>query len=68
MQLNVWGGAAFGYSVWLGSTFIGTWEGNAPSGNHTDTFTLPPLTKGSEYVLTVIQDHMGELCTMSSLG
>lgn len=58
--LDVWGGSAFGYSLWLDSTFIGSWVGDAIHSTYESTFKFPTLLKaGSEHVLTVLQDHMG---------
>ncbi|TFK43322.1 glycoside hydrolase family 35 protein [Crucibulum laeve] len=58
--VDVLGGSAFGYSVWLDSTFIGSWEGDAVHGEFTGTFNFPAvLAKGSAHVLTILQDHMG---------
>ncbi|KAF8165127.1 glycoside hydrolase family 35 protein [Crassisporium funariophilum] len=59
-KVRVMGGAAFGYSVWLDSTFIGSWEGDAVHGDFEGTFNFPAkLTAGSSHVLTILQDHMG---------
>ncbi|EJD54068.1 beta-galactosidase [Auricularia subglabra TFB-10046 SS5] len=58
--VDVQGGAAFGYSVWLDSSFIGSWEGNDKSGSHQGTFPFPStLAAGSKYIITILQDHMG---------
>lgn len=58
--VNVQGGAAFGYSIWLDGSFIGSWEGNDKSASHEGTFTFPKtLTAGSKHVITILQDHMG---------
>ncbi|GLB33458.1 putative beta-galactosidase, domain 3 [Lyophyllum shimeji] len=58
--LEVWGGSAFAYSVWLDSTFIGSWEGDAVHGGYEGTFHFPTLlAPGSAHVLTILQDHMG---------
>ncbi|EJD54069.1 putative beta-galactosidase A, partial [Auricularia subglabra TFB-10046 SS5] len=38
--VNVQGGAAFGYSVWLDSSFIGSWEGTARHHNFTGSHGL----------------------------
>ncbi|KAJ7283442.1 glycoside hydrolase family 35 protein [Mycena rebaudengoi] len=57
---RVWGGAAFSYSVWLDSTFLGSWEGDSLHADFEGTFPFPkPLPKGSAHVLTILQDHMG---------
>ncbi|KAG6919301.1 hypothetical protein DXG01_007434 [Tephrocybe rancida] len=57
---GVQGGSAFAYSVWLDSTFLGSWEGDATHADYNGTFTFPsPLKQGSAHVLTILQDHMG---------
>jgi hypothetical protein len=53
------GGAAFGFSAWLNGTFIGSWEGNSPTSQQNKTFPFARLAKGKNYVITVLQDHMG---------
>ncbi|WYZ36897.1 hypothetical protein EsH8_II_000403 [Colletotrichum jinshuiense] len=53
------GGNAYGASVWLGDEFLGSWVGNAVAPARNSTFALPNLTKGKDYVLTVVVDHMG---------
>ncbi|KAF8204850.1 glycoside hydrolase family 35 protein [Pholiota molesta] len=54
------GGSAFGYSVWLDSAFIGSWEGDAVHSDYEGTFTLPKaLAKGSNHTITILQDHQG---------
>ncbi|GAW27353.1 putative glycoside hydrolase family 35 protein [Rosellinia necatrix] len=62
LYLSTAGGGGFGHSVWLGSTFLGSWAGSrAGARNHTLAF--PPslrLTRGRTYVFTVLIDHMGQ--------
>lgn len=59
-KVRVIGGSAFGFSVWLDSTFIGSWEGDAVQSDHEGTFTLPnTLAKSSSHIITILQDHMG---------
>ncbi|KAL2851105.1 beta-galactosidase extracellular [Aspergillus pseudoustus] len=53
------GGNAFGSSVWLNSTYIGSWIGSANEGSHKSTYSLPELITGQAYVLTVVVDNMG---------
>lgn len=60
LQLQMIGGLAFGYSVWLDDQFIGSWEGDAPHTDYNSTHTFPQsLKSGSKHVLTILQDHMG---------
>ncbi|KKY15881.1 putative beta-galactosidase e [Phaeomoniella chlamydospora] len=58
---NISGGYGFGYSIWLNSTFLGSFTGtNAPS-FRIQTLPFPtPLTKNSHYILTILIDHMGQ--------
>ncbi|KAG6896614.1 hypothetical protein C0992_007082 [Termitomyces sp. T32_za158] len=59
-SVHVQGGSAFGFSTWLDSTCIGSWEGDAAYSEYTGTFLFPSLLKeGSAHVLTIHQDHMG---------
>ncbi|EEB99653.1 hypothetical protein MPER_00631, partial [Moniliophthora perniciosa FA553] len=59
-KVDVWGGTAFGYSVWLDDKFLGSWVGDGSNGNHDQAFAFSqPLEKGSTHVLTILQDHMG---------
>jgi hypothetical protein len=57
---TVIGGAAFGFSVWLDGTFIGSWVGDALHDRYNASFAFPStLTKGGQHVITILQDHMG---------
>lgn len=60
IYLLVEGGSAFGYSVWLNSTYLGSWTGDpaAMFYNQSLPFTQR-LQSGQPYVLTVLIDHMG---------
>jgi len=59
-KVKVIGGDAFGYSVWVDSTFLGSWEGDAVHSDFEGTFKFPQaLAKGSNHVITILQDHMG---------
>lgn len=54
------GGYAFGHSVWLNSTYLGSWPGNSATMFHNQTLYFPlELQQGKPYVLTVLIDHMG---------
>lgn len=57
--LSLSGGAAFGYSVWLDSSCLGSWVGDAESWSHNQTFTFSPLDSNKEHIITVLIDHMG---------
>ncbi|KAL4977048.1 putative beta-galactosidase A [Aspergillus desertorum] len=58
-SIQTQGGQAFGSSVWLSGTYLGSWIGNNDYQDHNATYTLPSLTAGREYVLTVVVDNMG---------
>ncbi|KAH9838166.1 putative beta-galactosidase E [Teratosphaeria destructans] len=59
--LNISGGSAHGFSVWLNSSFLGSWAGNVNDQTYSMTFDLPSdLPKSAEYVFTVLIDHMGQ--------
>ncbi|KAF9526883.1 glycoside hydrolase family 35 protein [Crepidotus variabilis] len=60
-KVKVSGGAAFAHSVWLDSTFLGSWEGDVLHANYEGTYSFPAgrLTQGSAHVITILQDHMG---------
>jgi hypothetical protein len=53
------GGSAFGSSIWLGSQFLGSWRGYDAATNGNSTVTLPNLTAGKEYTITVVIDNQG---------
>ena len=59
MEVN--GGLGFGYSVWVNSTFLGSWAGSGSNQSYFQTFILPStLQRGTPVVLTVLIDHMGQ--------
>ncbi|KAL2256641.1 hypothetical protein VTK26DRAFT_1365 [Humicola hyalothermophila] len=58
------GGTGFASAVWLNSTFLGSWPGQADWGHlgyprHGDTYPIAGLKAGAPYVLTVLIDNMG---------
>ena len=57
--LETQGGLAFGHSLWLDSTFIGSWAGIDKDQNYNGTYPLPTLSSGSSHVITILIDHMG---------
>ena len=60
--LNVSGGLAFSNSVFLNSTFVGSWAGSPNDQTHAQMIAFPAnlMTAGQHYVLTVVIDHMGQ--------
>ncbi|KAH8907459.1 glycoside hydrolase family 35 protein [Coniochaeta sp. PMI_546] len=59
IYLSTQGGSAFGSSVWLNDSFLGSWTGTDASAANNATYTLPNLVAGKPYVLTVLIDNMG---------
>lgn len=53
------GGSAFGSSVWINETYVGSWAGISVDADHNATYTLPNLQTGKSYVITVVVDNMG---------
>lgn len=53
------GGSAFGSSVWLNSTYIGSWTGIDSAMSGKSTYKLPKLVAGEGYVLTVVVENNG---------
>lgn len=59
ISIKAQGGTAFGVSVWLNGTFIGSWAGNSAKDNAAITLTLPNLVAQKAYVFTIVIDNMG---------
>jgi hypothetical protein len=57
--LSTQGGSAFGSSAWIGDQFLGSWRGYDAAMNGNATFTMPNLTKGKTYTITVVVDNQG---------
>ncbi|EME80492.1 glycoside hydrolase family 35 protein [Pseudocercospora fijiensis CIRAD86] len=57
--VHLQGGSAFAYSVFLNSTFIASYSGTAGVGEYNETYTLPKLVEGKEYVITILMAMMG---------
>ena len=54
------GGSGFGFSVWVDSTYLGSFAGFDAASSGNSTFTLPSkLTAGNSHVFTVLIDNMG---------
>lgn len=58
-KIKTQGGTAYGHSVWLNSTFLGSWVGDASTSSYEATYRLPDLAQEMSYILTVVIDHMG---------
>ena len=59
LMLRVLGGLAFGYSIWLNETFLGSWPGISIDQDYNQTLILPSLKGGQPGILTILQDQMG---------
>ena len=59
LMLGVQGGTAFGYSVWLNDTLLGSWPGTNNYEDYNLTLSLPTLVSDQPVVLTILQDNMG---------
>ena len=58
-SINTQGGWAFGHSLWLNQTFIGSYAGVSTENNTNATYKLSSLQSGSPYTMTILIDHMG---------
>jgi beta-galactosidase len=55
------GGFAFGHSIWLNNTFLGSWTGRNANSKYEQTLAIwHKLQVGMPYVFTVLIDHMGQ--------
>ncbi|KAK5132421.1 hypothetical protein LTR08_009104 [Meristemomyces frigidus] len=61
LYLATQGGSAFGHSVWVNSTYLGSFAGADVYSQYNSTYTLPSnlCLQGESYVITVLIDHMG---------
>jgi hypothetical protein len=59
IYLSTQGGSAFGSSAWIGSHFIGSWRGYDAALFGNGTWSLPNLTAGQKYTITVVIDNQG---------
>ena len=53
------GGSAYGVSMWLNQTFLGSWVGKPGTSSYYLNVTLPILRASEIYTITVVQDMMG---------
>lgn len=58
-SLSTQGGSAFGSSAWIGDHFLGSWRGYDAALSGNNTFSLPNLTAGKTYTITVVIDNQG---------
>jgi hypothetical protein len=59
IYLSTQGGSAFGSSAWIGDQFLGSWRGYDAALYGNGTYSLPNLTKGQTYTITVVVDNQG---------
>ncbi|TXB97809.1 hypothetical protein FocTR4_00017182 [Fusarium oxysporum f. sp. cubense] len=58
--ISTQGGQGFGHSIWLNSTFLGSWPGQTGVFFRNETLSLPKKLKAhAPYVITTLIDHMG---------
>jgi hypothetical protein len=57
--LSTQGGSAFGSSAWIGSHFLGSWRGYDAALYGNSTFSVPNLTAGKTYTITIVIDNQG---------
>lgn len=60
ISVETQGGSAYGVSIWLNETFLGSWVGSPSRESYYQNMTLPELTAEEKYTLTVLQDMMGQ--------
>lgn len=62
LYLETQGGSGFGHSVWINSTYLGSFNGAGAPGGANQTLAIPAgtLARGGHHVVTVVIDHMGE--------
>ena len=53
------GGTAFAHSIFLNSTFLGSWPGISINANYNQTLPLPSLHAGAKYIITIVIDNTG---------
>lgn len=59
LYLSTQGGSAFGFSAWIGDQFLGSWRGYDAGVSGNITVTMPNLTAGKKYTITVVVDNQG---------
>jgi hypothetical protein len=59
ITLSTRGGSAFGESVWLNDSFLGSWPGHAQQENRTLSFRLGQTVPNNVYTITVVLDNLG---------
>jgi len=58
LYLGTYGGAAFGHTIYLNGTYVGSFTGEDVLPTYNETYSLPSnLTSGAHYVITVVVDN-----------
>lgn len=58
-SVHTQGGTAFGSSVWMNGTYLGSFQGTDKQSEFKATYKVPNLKKDQSYVITVVVDNMG---------
>jgi beta-galactosidase len=59
LSMELAGGEGFSASIWLNSTFVGSYVGNASASTANVSYSLPAVSSGSPCVLNVLIDQTG---------
>lgn len=59
LDLTTSGGYAYASSVWINDTFIGSYKGNPSDEVGVSAYDVPKLTRGSNYIVTILVDSNG---------
>ncbi|KFZ03366.1 hypothetical protein V502_11012 [Pseudogymnoascus sp. VKM F-4520 (FW-2644)] len=59
-EVGTSGGNAFGHSVWIDGTYLGSWEGHPDLNTQTTSHRIPILEAGSKHVIVVVVDNNGQ--------
>ncbi|KAL3494409.1 galactose-binding domain-like protein [Aspergillus germanicus] len=59
LNITTSGGTAFGSSVWLNDTYLGSWHGDVWTKSRAVVYDLPRVEAGEPYVITVLIDNNG---------
>jgi hypothetical protein len=53
------GGEGYSTSIWLNSTYLGSWTGNASDSTGNVSYSLPTLISGQLYFINIMIDQTG---------
>lgn len=59
LTLQTQGGQGYGTTVWINDIFLVSWNGTGSKSDQWTNTSLPALTTGQPYVLTILIDDMG---------